>query len=142
MDFTGWSGACGTGTGPCTVTMNGDRAAGAAFRSRGPLPAPVLLSPAANAHISHPNRLEIVNVPVTWQPVPGADQYELESVTVSFQTGRESGDKVDVTTAGNGTVVLDCTFPTEGPFKRWWVTAIAPDGTRGTPSERRNMFCA
>jgi hypothetical protein len=141
FDFTGWSGACGAGTGTCTVTMNGDQAAGAAFRSRGPLPAPVLLSPADGASISHPKRLEMVDVPVSWQPVPGADHYELESVSHSFVTGKDFGDKVDITTAINGIVVLDCTFPTEGPFKKWRVTAIAADGTRGTSSAWRTMFC-
>jgi hypothetical protein len=138
--FTGWGGAC-AGAGTCTVTMNGDQTVTAGFRPLGPLPAPVLISPADRAAIPHSVRLEKFEVTMTWQAVPGADHYILEFQTVSFQTGRVINDDFFSTKTTTGKELLDCTFPTEGPLQRWRVTAFAKDGTRGVDSAWRLVFC-
>jgi uncharacterized repeat protein (TIGR02543 family) len=138
--FSGWGGAC-TNTGNCTVTVTGDVTVTAGFRSLGPLPAPVLISPADRAAIPHTVRLEKVEVTMTWQAVPGADHYILEFQTVSFATGRVTNDDFFSTKGTTGQELLDCTFPTEGPIQQWRVTAFAKDGTRGVDSPWRLIFC-
>jgi Divergent InlB B-repeat domain/PKD domain len=138
--FTGWGGAC-SGTGSCTVTMTGDTTVTAGFRSLGPLPAPVLISPADRAAIPHTIRLEKFEVTMTWAAVAGADHYILEFQTISFQTGKVINDDFFSTRTTTGQELLDCTFPTEGPLQQWRVTAFAKDGTRGQDSPWRLIFC-
>ncbi len=139
--FTGWGGDC-AGSGSCLLTMDGDKVVTAAFKSLGPLPAPTGLNPPDRALITHTTRLEMVTVPVSWTPVPGADHYLLESEEVPFSPpGPPFEHVITPTTAPKGTVRLDCTFPTEGPLFQWRVTAIAADGTRGADSPWSRLFC-
>ena len=141
--FNGWGGACasfGKAT-TCTLVMNGNKAVSATFVNAGPLPAPVQLSPPDGFNVPRTKRLEIVSVDVTWQAVPGADHYEVENQEISFLTGNPMSDTTGTTKGTSFTVTVDCSFPTEGPFERWRVTAIAPDGTRGLSSPWRRMNC-
>ena len=121
--------------------MTGDMTVTAGFRSLGPLPAPVLISPADRAAIPHQVRLEKFEVTMTWQAVPGADHYVLEFQTISFVSGKVIGDDFFSTKTTTGQELLDCTFPTEGPLQQWRVTAFAKDGTRGQDSPWRLIFC-
>jgi PKD domain-containing protein/List-Bact-rpt repeat protein len=141
--FVGWGGACASfGTqATCSVTMDSDKKVTVTFASAGPLPAPVQESPPDHFTVPRTKRLEMVDQPVTWDAVAGADHYIVQSQEISFITGKPISDKSGTTTQLVFTVTVDCTFPTEGPFEQWRVTAVASDGTVGTPSPWRHLDC-
>jgi hypothetical protein len=125
----GWGGACAGTSSTCTVTMNGDRSVSATFGPPTPvvLPAPVLLKPANGAVLFNYPR----NTTVTWQAVPGAAKYHMESQ----YNGGSWTSMSDQTVTGTS---ASFTFIGDNPG-RWRVTAIAPDGTPGTTSGWRTF---
>ncbi|OLB81005.1 MAG: hypothetical protein AUI14_04945 [Actinobacteria bacterium 13_2_20CM_2_71_6] len=137
FDFTGWGGAC-TGMGSCMLTMDGDKDVSASFRSRGPLPAPVQLSPDDGAHITHQQRLEMVPVPLVWGAVPGAAQYEAESESVSFVTGQHFGNRKDLTSAAAKPAPVR--KQPRGSCPRLWVWAVETEERGGTGCARNSYW--
>jgi hypothetical protein len=124
--LTGWGGACsGTGS-TCTVTMNGDLAVSATF---GPantvvLPAPVPVGPADGTVFFNLPR----DTTVTWRSVAGAARYRMQA-----QINRQ-GTWVTASDLTAGATSSTFRFGADGNG-RWRVSAIAPDGTVGTPSD-------
>jgi hypothetical protein len=132
--FAGWSGGCAGTALSCTVVMNGDKAVAATFQLGLTQPvamgAPALVSPAdGKLFLNYPR-----NTTLTWRAVAGAAKY---SVEVQCDT---CGASPWVTTISTTTTGLSYSFNWVGDNTgRWRVTAIAPDGTPGTPSGFRTF---
>jgi uncharacterized repeat protein (TIGR02543 family) len=124
--FSGWGGAC-PGTAPtCTMTMTGDLTVSATFGPSTPpvtLPAPALVSPADGTVFFKLPR----DTTVTWRPVAGAARYRMEAQI------NENGAWSTAADSTVGATSSSFRFGGDGAG-RWRVTAIAPDGTPGTPS--------
>jgi hypothetical protein len=132
--FTGWSGGCTGGATTCTLTMTADATVTATFQKGVPiptvLPAPVLVSPADNALFFRYPRTTTLK----WQAVTGAVKYKVE---VLCDTCGSTPWTPWVTTTVTGT---SYTFDWVGDNTgRWRITAIAADGTPGTPSGYRQF---
>jgi len=123
--LTGWGGACAGTARTCTVTMTGDVTVSAAFGPYNPvvLPAPVLLGPADGTVLFDLPR----DTAVRWQAVAGATRYRMQA---EINQNGTWGTAADTTVGATGTTFR---FGGDKPG-RWRVTAIAPDGTPGTPS--------
>jgi hypothetical protein len=132
--FAGWSGGCTGAATTCTLTMTADTTVTATFQKGVPiptvLPAPVLVSPADNAQFFRYPRTTTLK----WQAVAGAVKYKVE---VLCDTCGASPWTPWITTAVTGT---SYTFDWVGDNTgRWRITAIAADGTPGTPSGYRQF---
>jgi hypothetical protein len=124
--FTTWGGACPGTTATCTLTMTGDLDVSATFGPSTPpvvLPAPVLVGPADGTVFFTLPR----DTTVTWQAVTGAARYRMEA---QINQGGSWTPAADTTVNATGTSFR---FGGDSPG-RWRVTAVAPDGTPGTPS--------
>ncbi len=132
--FAGWSGACTGTTASCTVVMSADKTVSATFQKGttppSVLPAPVLLSPANGAVLfTYPR-----DTTLTWRAVSGAARYSVEvlcdtcgsTAWTPWLTTTTTATSIRFTWAGDNT-------------GRWRITAIAPDGTVGTPSAYRDF---